>query len=84
MSDCYIDDWAYHPWDYCDVCGDLLVIHWRGRPCLQPACSLVAAPALHAGNVQSSILWRATISGSLPPVEVDSPFKRNARSSNLR
>lgn len=30
-----ITDWMHMPWEFCDECGDLLVIHWRGRPCLQ-------------------------------------------------
>lgn len=24
------------PWEYCPVCGNPLMFHWRGRSCLQP------------------------------------------------
>ncbi len=38
-------DWNYAPWDYCEVCSGLLMLHWRGRPCLQPPSSEAEHPA---------------------------------------
>jgi hypothetical protein len=30
-----IDDWEFPPPERCEVCGELVRNHWRGKPCLK-------------------------------------------------